>query len=91
MLLDSCFTEAGFTLILRPRPEPSFPQSDTVELTAKFILSHARQNISPWRLMLGRNEQLIVKTQRGSHVTPRSVQKMEAKKYHKPAIITIDA
>ena len=37
LLLDSCFTEAGFVLILRPEPEPSSPQADTVELTAIFL------------------------------------------------------
>ncbi len=25
LLLDSCFTEAGFTLILQSKPEPSSP------------------------------------------------------------------
>lgn len=37
LLLDSCFTEAGFVLSLYARPEPSSPQADTVELTAKFL------------------------------------------------------
>ncbi len=34
LALDSCFIEAGFTLILQSRPEPSSPQAFTVELTA---------------------------------------------------------
>lgn len=33
-MLDFCFTEAGFVPILRLEPEPSSPQTDTVELTA---------------------------------------------------------
>ena len=33
-MLDSCFTETGFVPVLRPEPEPSSPQADTVELTA---------------------------------------------------------
>lgn len=39
MLLDSCFTKAGFVPVLRPEPEPSSPQADTVELTAKLFNS----------------------------------------------------
>lgn len=32
-----CFIEAGFTRDLHPEPEPSSPQAEAVELTAKFL------------------------------------------------------
>jgi len=47
LLLTSCFTEAGFTRVLRPWPAPSSPESDAVELTAsnlKGALQHNQQD-----------------------------------------------
>ena len=48
LLLDSCFTETGFVLSLRPKPEPSSPQADTVELTARFLKLMAAFTSRSW-------------------------------------------